>query len=221
MKKDWPLPLPQSGALPPWQSSLIGNQRLEAGDPQLNENALRTRMTPTGLPEQDLLASLNYLDAEGLQNFSGFGPRVAEIIVEWRSEKGYIASLDDLIEVPLIGQKRFEALVGRPCQSMDKALHHLLRLGWTETIRENHLRPWHEPARGLERVFLGDASDQAGERALAREKGWNLRERGVFRRRLYFHFHPTLSSGRAKFLYRRLPSLLRAAYQQIHTLSNT
>lgn len=132
---------------------LPGPNVLAKGDAGLDENSLQTRMTPTGLPEQDLLAAVNYLDDEALQEFPGIGPKIAEGIVEWRKAKGYIASLDDLIEVPLIGAKRFESLIGRPCDATRFALHRLIRLSCREVVRESHFRPLANPAKGLGRIF--------------------------------------------------------------------
>jgi hypothetical protein len=208
-----PVPGIRPHAATPWQSALMGPHLLEAGNSDLDEKSLRTRMTPTGLPEQDLLAAFNYLDESAIQDFPGIGPKIAEGILNWRTQQGYIGSLDDLIDVPLIGEKRFETLVGRACQRSYNALHHLLRLDWKESVREQHLRPWNQPAKGLERIFLGEEADRVRERRLAQERAWQLKERGVFQRRLFFHFVPEQISGRARFLFRRLPTLLRAAYQ--------
>lgn len=54
--------------------------------------------------------SLSSATAEQLQTLDGIGPTLAARIVEWRDTHGGFGSVDDLDEVPGIGEARMEAL---------------------------------------------------------------------------------------------------------------
>ncbi|MGI9539455.1 MAG: ComEA family DNA-binding protein, partial [Miltoncostaeaceae bacterium] len=54
--------------------------------------------------------SLSSATADQLQDIDGVGPTIAERIVEWRRQQGGFASVDQLLEVPGIGEGRLEAL---------------------------------------------------------------------------------------------------------------
>lgn len=57
--------------------------------------------------------SLSSASAEQLDTLDGIGPTLAARIVAWRSQHGGFSSVDQLLEVPGIGQARLEALRGK------------------------------------------------------------------------------------------------------------
>ncbi|MFM8884707.1 MAG: helix-hairpin-helix domain-containing protein [Solirubrobacterales bacterium] len=54
--------------------------------------------------------SLGSATAEQLDTLDGVGPVMAEKIVEWRTARGGVGSVDELDEIPGIGPKKLEAL---------------------------------------------------------------------------------------------------------------
>ena len=56
------------------------------------------------------LVDLNRADATGLQALPGVGPATSAAIIEWREGSGGFRSVDDLLEVPGIGEKTLETL---------------------------------------------------------------------------------------------------------------
>jgi len=54
--------------------------------------------------------SLGSATAEDLQRVDGIGPTIAGRIVEWRRQHGGFASVEQLLEVPGVGEGRLEAL---------------------------------------------------------------------------------------------------------------
>lgn len=54
--------------------------------------------------------SLSRATPEQLEALDGIGPALAARIVEWRDRNGPFATVDDLLEVPGIGEARLEAL---------------------------------------------------------------------------------------------------------------
>jgi competence protein ComEA len=58
----------------------------------------------------DAPVDLNTASVEELQTLDGVGPATAEKIVQLREERGGLAGVDDLDEVPGIGAKKLEAL---------------------------------------------------------------------------------------------------------------
>lgn len=54
--------------------------------------------------------SLNRASAEELEALDGIGPTLAARIVEWRERNGPVGAVDDLLEVPGIGETRLDAL---------------------------------------------------------------------------------------------------------------
>ncbi len=57
--------------------------------------------------------SLGSATAEDLQRIDGIGPTIAGRIVEWRRQHGGFAAVEQLLEVPGIGEGRLEALRAR------------------------------------------------------------------------------------------------------------
>ena len=53
---------------------------------------------------------LNAATAGDLDALPGIGPVLAERIVSWRTEHGHFTSIDQLREVPGIGDAKFESL---------------------------------------------------------------------------------------------------------------
>ena len=56
------------------------------------------------------LVDLNRADASALDGLPGIGPVLAERIVEWRTENGGFASVDQLREVPGIGEAKYASI---------------------------------------------------------------------------------------------------------------
>lgn len=57
--------------------------------------------------------SLSSATAEQLDTLDGIGPTLAARIVAWRGQHGGFASVDQLLDVPGIGETRLEALRGK------------------------------------------------------------------------------------------------------------
>lgn len=67
---------------------------------------------PAG-PDQEAAIDLNTATAEQLEALPGIGPVLAESIVEYRESNGGFGSVEELLEVRGIGEKRFEDLQDR------------------------------------------------------------------------------------------------------------
>ena len=85
-----------------------------------DQNRLNTQrvVTAVEVPQEELLPDLSPLDlntasAEQLQTLPGIGPELAERIVDWREEHGAFASVEQIMEVPGIGEGKFAGLEGR------------------------------------------------------------------------------------------------------------
>lgn len=63
-----------------------------------------------GAAAGDGRVDLNAADLTALDALPGIGPVLAQRIVDWRSERGRFASVDQLREVPGIGESKFAAL---------------------------------------------------------------------------------------------------------------
>ncbi|MDT7572395.1 MAG: competence protein ComEA [Actinomycetota bacterium] len=61
-------------------------------------------------PAADGRVDLNAADVSALDGLPGIGPVLAQKIVDWRTEHGRFASVDQLREVSGIGESKFEAL---------------------------------------------------------------------------------------------------------------
>ncbi len=75
----------------------------------------RVSATPAGVAPSSATApaapvSLNGATLEQLDGLPGVGPATAQKILDWRSQHGGFASVDDLGEIPGIGPKKLEAL---------------------------------------------------------------------------------------------------------------
>jgi competence protein ComEA len=57
--------------------------------------------------------SLSSATAEQLDELDGIGPTLAQRIVDWRASNGPFRTVDDLLDVPGIGETRLEALRAR------------------------------------------------------------------------------------------------------------
>ena len=56
------------------------------------------------------LININSAESEQLQQLPGIGPKLAESIVQWRETNGAFASVDNLLDVPGIGDGKLEQL---------------------------------------------------------------------------------------------------------------
>lgn len=65
--------------------------------------------------ETEALISINSADAEQLDAIKGVGPSTAAAIVEDREANGPFETIEDLMRVSGIGEKKFEALKGQIC----------------------------------------------------------------------------------------------------------
>ena len=54
--------------------------------------------------------SINRADAGELERLRGIGPMLAQRIIQYRETKGPFKNLEDLVQVPGIGQSKFEKL---------------------------------------------------------------------------------------------------------------
>lgn len=61
----------------------------------------------------DTIVDLNTADAAALDTLPGIGPALAGRILDWRTENGRFASVEDLLAVPGIGEKLVEGLRDR------------------------------------------------------------------------------------------------------------
>lgn len=61
----------------------------------------------------DGLVNINTAEAGELDSLPGIGPALAERIIKYRERNGSFASLEDLMQVPGIGQKKWENLKDR------------------------------------------------------------------------------------------------------------
>ncbi|KKI17235.1 hypothetical protein XM48_11520 [Leucobacter sp. Ag1] len=61
-----------------------------------------------GAPDGAAQIDLNQVDATGLEALPRIGPALAQRIVDWRTANGRFRSVDDLLEVPGIGEKTLD-----------------------------------------------------------------------------------------------------------------
>lgn len=192
-----------------WQMIAPKAWILEEGDPFFDESTYFRRKTPTGLTEQELLSTLNYMDEEGLQKFNGIGPSIALNIINWRSAHEYFKSLDQLVLIPRIGPQKFVDLAGRSNDLERFPLHDLLRISRRETIQVEHLQPWRNPAPAYTSVFYEPADQEDRHFIQCARHNLDLVVRKVLDRRLYFYQKPNQGDRRSNWLLRELPLILR------------
>lgn len=191
-------------------SSILADETiLEAGDPTADPEKLLNRKTLAGLTEHELMLALNHDDVDALQAFHGFGPRVAEKIIEFRAKEKFFSSLDELVRVPLIGPTRFRRLVGRESQFYTLTLHSTLRRPAPSPIRLADLRPLNWPAPSVPRVFFGASADVVSEQELSEKNTWHLHTKRIGQQLLFIHTNTHLVTGWAAHLLKALPRNLR------------
>lgn len=74
---------------------------------------VKGEVTPTGLnpgTTDDGLVDVNHASAADLENLPGVGPVLAERIFDYRQEHGPFATVEDLLDVPGIGEGKLGAL---------------------------------------------------------------------------------------------------------------
>lgn len=59
---------------------------------------------------EDKIININTADAEELETLPGIGPATAAKIIEYREKVGIIRSVDELLNVSGIGEKKLEAI---------------------------------------------------------------------------------------------------------------
>lgn len=62
---------------------------------------------------EEKIININTADAEELETLSGIGPATAAKIIEYREKVGIIRSVDELLNVSGIGEKKLEAIRDR------------------------------------------------------------------------------------------------------------
>ncbi len=94
--------------------ALLAFQAVEYGlsfrreEASLRASAVETRAFL--LDESDERIDINRATAADLQAVPGIGPEIARRVLELRQERGGFSFLEELTDVPGIGEKRFEAL---------------------------------------------------------------------------------------------------------------
>lgn len=71
-----------------------------------------TEKVPETEPEETGPVNINTATAEQLQTLPGIGPVLAQRIIDYRTEHGDYPSVDALLGVSGIGEKKLEALLG-------------------------------------------------------------------------------------------------------------
>ena len=83
-----------------------------------SEFRTQTVVTAVNVPKEEILPDLTPLDlntatAEQLQTLPGIGAELAERILDYREEHGPFESVEQIMEVPGIGEGKFAELEGR------------------------------------------------------------------------------------------------------------
>ena len=134
--------------------ALRGSRIIEAAAPLAENDGLDQRRTPCELSEAALLIALNEADVAALSELKPISKKLAEKIVWHRQRNDSYPDLEELLEVPGIRNFRFEKIVGRAPLAPDLRLHRLMRIPLGENITIANLRPWRNPAAGIELIYL-------------------------------------------------------------------
>ncbi len=180
------------------------------------------RLTHAGLNEKELLHSLNYLDKDGLLAFPGIGEYLADQIRKHKKQVDYYSELEDLLEVPRFGAKRFINLVGREPRHSKLTIRQLMRYGGAQSdpITLDHFRPWPRPASDVAEIWLLPAQEYFSHKAQFARFNHVLVER-VGSYRLIIACDVEQLQGRANYLLRKLPKLIRSInYERSFTSTN-
>ncbi|MEM7789860.1 MAG: helix-hairpin-helix domain-containing protein [Verrucomicrobiota bacterium] len=186
---------------------LGGFHIIEGADPFHDEARGLKRKTPTGLTENELLSSLNYLDESALQVFDGIGPSIAGNIIETRKQQQYFAVLEDILAVKLIGKNRFEKLVGRAPSLNEYPLHTMMHRPLRQNITLEDLRPWKQPAPEIKEALL--LNRKQARSYLNTYSSAEVLNFNISRWRLLIHCSKPTKSSRAKYVIKSLPKTLR------------
>lgn len=87
--------------------------RITVINPQTSEAVQQVREEISQTLQQDtepLLIDINSADAEALDLLPGIGPVYAQRIVAYRTENGPFQSIEDVMKVSGIGEKKYEAM---------------------------------------------------------------------------------------------------------------
>lgn len=98
------------GPLPGASYDGLNRARKLADGEQVLVGVPATAGQPAGPPGQDGRVDLNLADEAALDGLPGIGPVLAQKIVDWRTEHGRFASIDQLREVGGIGESKFAAI---------------------------------------------------------------------------------------------------------------
>ncbi len=71
--------------------------------------------TETAARTEDGKININTADAELLDKLDGIGPGLAQRIIDYRTENGYFESVEELVLVSGIGEKKLEAIRDKIC----------------------------------------------------------------------------------------------------------
>ncbi|MCH8475111.1 MAG: helix-hairpin-helix domain-containing protein [Opitutales bacterium] len=161
-----------------------------------------------------MLSTVNYLDEEALCEFPGVGPTTAKNIIKWRHQNHYFSSLDEVIQIPRIGEKKFLDITGRENLLDQFPLHDLMRTSRRFDIRFTDLSPWKNPAPGIARIILDDHETDTPHLIECARRDLHLISRKVLQWKLHFYLTNEHPEGRALYLLKKLPHLLRKVLRQ-------
>lgn len=82
---------------------------------QDSSSAAGSAQVSSGAPTAKSLININTASSEELQSLSGVGPSTAEAIIADREENGLFASVEDLMRVSGIGEKKFAKIKDSIC----------------------------------------------------------------------------------------------------------
>ena len=82
---------------------------------QDSSSAAGSAQVSSGAPTSKSLININTASSEELQSLSGVGPSTAEAIIADREENGLFASVEDLMRVSGIGEKKFAKIKDSIC----------------------------------------------------------------------------------------------------------